>query len=159
MKRFLDSNGKQWEIDVHLASLERVNDACGIDLTQLFGDGLTMLSKLFDDAGHLTKVLWCLCGPEQGDEGKAEFLKAMRGDALEAGANALVDAVIDFFPNARRRELCRAAVEKMWATVTAGQDLAERKLAEIEPASLVSAGRLAELLESIPDISPSANSA
>lgn len=146
MKRFNDATGKQWEIDVHLESIERVKDLHKIDLTQLFSNDMALLSRLSEDATTLANVLWNL----QVNQGaaKSDFLKSLRGDSIESGFRALVEDVIDFFPNARRRELCRKTVEKLWQTVEAGQDLAEMKLEALNPTLLLSVTNSAESQES-----------
>lgn len=156
MKRFLDSTGKQWEFDVNLESIERVKSICNVDLSDLFGDDLKLISSLFENPSLLVSVLWELC-EHQDDTLKAAFRKSMRGDSLELAASALVDDVIDFFPNARRRELCRATVQKLWQTVDVSQKEAEKLLAGYDPTSLNSVTSSAELPVSIPDHSPSAS--
>jgi hypothetical protein len=161
MKQFKDASGKTWELDINVGSVEVVREVCKVDLTQLFGDGNQSLMRLFEEPSHLTTVLLCLLSltPSNFDKNgidKAAFLKAMKGDALEQAANALVDDVIDFFPSRRQREVYRAAVNKLWETVNAGQDLAMTKIVEIDPmpklkALLASATSSAESAVSTPD--------
>lgn len=122
MKRFNDATGKQWEIDVHLGSIEKVKSLCGVDLTKLFEADMVLLGRLFDDAKTLVDVLACLCGKENDPD----FLTVFRGDSLEEAAKALTEDVIDFFPNAKRRELCRSMLRKVWEiTETQQAELSE----------------------------------
>ena len=123
MKRFNDATGKQWEFEVDLVSIERVKDDTGVDLTLLFDDEMKSLAAVTGNPAQLAAVLWSLIRnpdwlPEVCKGRKLEFLKALRGDALEAGAKALMDGVIDFFPSERRRALLREAVAKMWGIQT-----------------------------------------
>jgi hypothetical protein len=165
MKEFKDANGKAWRLDVNLASIEVVRETCKVDLTQIFENGLTSLVKLFEDHRQLAEVLLCLLGLEAANFDKngidrTAFLKALKGDALEQAANALVDDVIDFFPNRRQREVYRAAVNKVWETVLKGQDLAMEKILEVDPMPalrtlLNSATSSAESVASTPLDSPS----
>jgi len=138
LKRFNDSTGKQWEIDIHVGSIEKVKNLCGVDLTKIFEPDLKLLGQLFDDPKLLTDVLWCLC--ENGD--KSTFVNAMRGDALEQAANALIEDVIDFFPNAKRRELCRLQLRKIWEITGAEQAKFEAAVNSLDLTSLHSATNL-----------------
>lgn len=136
MKTFNDSTGKPWELDINVESIERVKTICNVELTQLFNDGFKLLYTLFEDTALLTAVLVVLCAPDD----KPAFQRSMKGDCLEDAARALVDDVIDFFPNRNRRKLCKAAIAKLWETVEAGQELAEVKLSEFNPKSLTFVG-------------------
>lgn len=142
MKRFIDATGKQWEIDVHLESIERVKSSRGIDLTKLFADEMRLINQLSEDHATLAEVLWELQTSPGAD--RSEFIRGLRGDALEAGFKALLDDVIDFFPNSRQRKICRETVEKLWQTVEAVQSQAETELAKFDPTSLLSATGSAE---------------
>lgn len=142
MKRFIDATGKQWEIDVHLESIERVKSSRGIDLTKLFADEMRLINQLSEDHATLAEVLWELQTSPGAD--RSELLRGLRGDALEAGFKALLDDVIDFFPNSRQRKICRETVEKLWQTVDAIHDQTEKKLAELSPMLLASATSSAE---------------
>lgn len=142
MKRFIDATGKQWEIDVHLESIERVKSSRGIDLTKLFADEMRLINQLSEDHATLAEVLWELQTSPGAD--RSEFIRGLRGDALEAGFKALLDDVIDFFPNSRQRKICRETVEKLWQTVEAVQSQAETELAKFNPNALLSATSSAE---------------
>lgn len=154
MKRFNDANGKQWEFDIDVDSIERVKSICQIDLTSLFGDDLKLIARLFEEPALLISVLWELINhPDQSL--KPAFRKAMKGDALELAANLLVNEIIDFFPNAKRRELCREAVRKVWQTVEVNQTQAASLMAQYDPTSSNSATSSPESSASIPAGSPS----
>lgn len=138
MKYFNDTTGKQWKIDVNVGSLETVAAQTGIDLTQLFSEELGLLNELYANPVILCKVLWAFNG-EPESPSKPGFLAAMGGDALENAADALVSDVIDFFPNARRRELCRATLAKIKEAAEMAYNKAEKNLSELNAASLTSA--------------------
>ena len=140
MKKFKDANSREWIVNIDVETIERVRDLCGVNLAQLFGEAdLSALALLYDDPCHLAKVLDVVLTPNQPAEEKAALMAGLTGDALEAAANALVEATIDFFPNPRRRDLARQTVRKLWGVVEAQQDRAIQKLSELDPTSLVSA--------------------
>jgi hypothetical protein len=159
MKTFKDASGREWTIDINLNTIEQVIASCKIDLTALFEGEHETLAQLFNTPRLLVSVLWVLCGPEQPDALLSEklFKANMKGDALEAGANALVDDIIDFFPRARQREVCRAAVKKYWEMVEVAHQKAEADLQKIRLTSSGSVTSSEALLDSIPAPSPSAS--
>lgn len=142
LKYFSDSTGTKWSLDINVGSVEKVKSACGVDLTKLFSNELELLTELFDNTSTLAEVLWVLC--ETPGTTKESFKSALKGDSLGLAANALVDDVIDFFPNPRRRELCRATVRKLWETVEQEQAKAESQLNSLNSTLSNSAGSLGE---------------
>jgi hypothetical protein len=158
MKTFKDASGREWTIDINLNTIEQVIASCKIDLTALFEGELKTLAELFNTPKLLVSVLWVLCGPEKPDALLSEkaFKATMKGDFLEAGANALVDDVIDFFPLARKREVCRAIAVKMQETAEAERQHIETKVGQFDPvAFLASATSSQASLASTPAASPS----
>ena len=74
-------------------------------LYQVVDDGLQALGKLVSDPVRLADVLYCLVKDEAdarqvSDE---DFGRALAGDAITAAAEAFVEELIDFFPDARVR--------------------------------------------------------
>lgn len=138
MKYFNDTTGKQWKIDVNVGSIEDVAAQTGINLTGLFSEELGLLNRLYSEPGLLCHLLWSFCG-DGTEAGRTAFLSVMKGDVLELAADALVSDVIDFFPNARRRELCRATLAKIREAAEMAYNKAEKNLSELNAASLTSA--------------------
>jgi hypothetical protein len=169
MKFFKDEHSNEWKIDLNVESIELVKSVLNIDLTTLFDGKLELLHRLtFQDHKTLAEVLWLLCGPSPSATRtsaeqmavagqKSSFFRALKGDALESAAKALVDEVIDFFPS-RRRPALKLAVAKLWEVVDAGMSLAETKVKEIDTMSLISAISSQVASVSIPGLTPSASS-
>lgn len=64
-----------------------------------------ILERLASDPVLLVDVLFAVCKPEADAKGitDEEFGRAMAGDAIELAATALLDEIIDFFPEAKRK--------------------------------------------------------
>lgn len=146
MQRFKDSNGREWCITVDVRAIARVRDLCQVDLAKLFDDSFSLMKALFEDPVKLSDVLWTLINT--GD--RLEFDTGFTGDTLETAANAMIEAVIDFFPNPKRREALRETLRKSWEAVDLAMDEVEQKVSEISSTQLLSAMRSQELSESIP---------
>jgi hypothetical protein len=79
----------------------------------LVDDGFKSLSKLVSDPVTLADVLYCLC-KDQADKQSItdeDFGRALAGDAITLAADAFVEELIDFFPDARARSSLRKAIE------------------------------------------------
>ena len=82
MKTFTDNTGRTWTLSVTVGTIKRVADPV-----------------------LLVDVLFAVCKPEADAKGitDEEFGRAMAGDAIELAATALLDEIIDFFPEAKRK--------------------------------------------------------
>lgn len=155
MRNFKDSQGRTWSIDINVGSIERVLSTCEIDLTKVFDSHCELLQRLMDDAVLLANVCWNLCQHVAGKEiDRDYFFQSLKGDSLEAAANAIVDDLIDFFPNSQRRENLRALVQKGRQIVEIQQQEIHQRLSRT---SLNSAIGLAESSGSTPVDSPRAD--
>ena len=126
MHCFVDSQGRSWTIRVDVNSIRRVREATGVDFGKVLIDK-TIMSDLSQDACKLVDVIYILVRPqcESQNVDAESFGAAMVGDPIDAACEALLDAIMDFFPSSRRMPL-KAAVEAS----KRGQKLAMEKLDE-----------------------------
>ena len=113
MHSFVDNSRRTWEIAINVAAVKRIRGLLGIDLYALVDDGFKSLSKLVSDPVILADVLYCLC-KDQADKqsiSDEDFGRALAGDAITHAADAFVEELIDFFPDARARASLRKAIE------------------------------------------------
>jgi hypothetical protein len=113
MHSFVDNSRRTWEIAINVAAVKRIRGLLGIDLYALVDDGFKSLSKLVSDPVSLADVLYCLC-KDQADKqsiSDEDFGRALAGDAITQAADAFVEELIDFFPDARARASLRKAIE------------------------------------------------
>jgi hypothetical protein len=113
MHSFVDNSRRTWEVAINVAAVKRIRGLLGIDLYALVDDGFKSLSKLVSDPVNLADVLYCLC-KDQADKqsiSDEDFGRALAGDAITQAADAFVEELIDFFPDARARASLRKAIE------------------------------------------------
>ena len=111
MKTFTDNTGRTWTLSITVGTIKRVRALCGVDLANIITmeSGKTpnvgLLERLAADPVLLVDVLFAVCKPEADTKGitDEEFGRAMAGDAIELAATALLDEIIDFFPEAKRK--------------------------------------------------------
>ncbi|MDD4818281.1 MAG: hypothetical protein PHI85_09960 [Victivallaceae bacterium] len=111
MRSFTDNNGRTWILHVTVGAIKRVRALCGVDLAGIITvtDGgkpqMELLERLASDPVLLVDVLYAVCREEADAKNISdeEFGRGMAGDAIEFATSALLDEIIDFFPEAKRR--------------------------------------------------------
>ncbi|MBR4884709.1 MAG: hypothetical protein IKZ33_05280 [Lentisphaeria bacterium] len=84
---------------------------CGIDLLNVITVGedgkpnTELLDRLSDDPVLLVDTLYAVCKPDADAKGLTDedFGRSFDGDSLISAAHALLDGIVDFFPEAKRR--------------------------------------------------------
>ncbi len=111
MKSFCDNTGRSWLVNVNVGTIKRVRALCDVDLASIISievgqkPKVDLLEQLASDPVLLVDVLYAVCKDEAdklniSDE---DFGRAMAGDAIEHATTALLDEVIDFFPEVKRQ--------------------------------------------------------
>jgi hypothetical protein len=120
---FKDLKGREWRPVVTVGTIEKARDFAGVNLAD-FSD----LEKLGADPVALAKCLYVCCDPESHGVEPEDFAGELRADVIEEAAEALILAVVGFFPKARRT--------KLNALIAAGREAATK--AEAEATALMS---------------------
>lgn len=110
MKSFSDNTGRVWTLAVNVAAIKRVRALCDVDLNSIIEldaknqPTAKLLERLSTDPVLLVDVLYAVCKPEcdQKNVSDGEFGAAMAGDAIDHATAALLDEIIDFFPETKR---------------------------------------------------------
>ncbi len=113
MHSFVDNANRTWEITINVAAVKRIRGLLGVDLYSLVDDGFKSLSQLVSDPVNLADVLYCLCKDQAAKIGVSDedFGRALAGDVIAQAADAFVEELIDFFPDARVRAGLKKAIE------------------------------------------------
>ena len=110
MKTFTDNKGRTWEIEVTVATVKRVRGLCKVDLNSIVEldrnnrPSAELLERLSSDPVLLVDVLYAVCKSQADKLGVSDmdFGEAMAGDAIEHATTALLEEIIDFFPEGKR---------------------------------------------------------
>ena len=136
MRTFKDNAGRTWTISLTVAAVKRVRDLAKIDLLDLANG--RVFERLVADPVTLCDALSAACKPQADAEGITDeaFGEAMAGDAIEHASKALVEELIQFFPNARERAARSRVVRTMDAAMDRARGVVERRIesGEIERA-------------------------
>ena len=107
MASFTDETGQKWVVTVVNSTIARVRAQHEINLYAVVDPKDPTMNTLLSDPVTLASVLYTVCKP-QADErqlSQEAFIDLIAGDAISGATDALVEAVIDFFPKAKREPL------------------------------------------------------
>ena len=131
MKTFKDNAGRTWTVSVNVDAIRRVRSALGVNLMEAVeGD---LLEQLSSDPVLLCDVIYVVCRPEAEARSVSDedFGRAMAGDAIGHATAALLEDLVDFFPQGRRRVLSKA-LAKLQAVEARALGYAEARLDDPE---------------------------
>ena len=108
MKTFVDNAGRTWTVQVNVDAVRRVRDLAGVNLLEVIEGKL--IERLVADPILLCDVIFALCKPEAQTKNisDVDFGRSMAGDAIDLATTALLEELVDFFPQPRRRVLAKA---------------------------------------------------
>jgi hypothetical protein len=108
MKTFSDNAGRTWTVQINVDAIKRVRDLAQVNLLEVVEGKL--LERLIGDPLLLCDVIYCLCKPEADAQNfsDVDFGRAMAGDAIDHATTALLEELVGFFPQAKRRVLAKA---------------------------------------------------
>jgi hypothetical protein len=88
-----------------------------------------LIERLISDPVLLCDVIYSVCKPEADTKNISDedFGRSMAGDAIDAATTALLEDLVDFFPQGRRKVLAKA-LGKLKALETAALNAVETKL-------------------------------
>ena len=101
MPQFQDNAGRTWTVELNTTIIKQVRSLTGLDLLDA---GFFM--RLAADPVLLADVLFVVCQPEANERfvTNEDFDRALAGDALAAGLEALAQARLEYSWNSQDRE-------------------------------------------------------
>ena len=108
MKTFSDNAGRTWTLQINVDAIKRVRDLVSVNLLEVIEGKL--LDRLVSDPILLCDVIFAVCKPEADTKiiSDVDFGRAMAGDAIDTATGALLEELVDFFPQGRRKVLAKA---------------------------------------------------
>ena len=117
MKSFTDRQGRSWTIEINYTSLRRVHALTGINLTRIVDPQSNMMEQLTGDPFVLFDCLVAILQPQldEKDVTAEQFGEALDEESGDKASMALIEAIIDFFPEGKRMLLRRALTKVLTA--------------------------------------------
>ena len=128
MKTFKDSIGRQWMVQVNIATVKRVRAQLDIDMLDT-----ATFPTLANDVITLCDVLYVICQDEAVHDGitDAQFAMGFSGAVLREAHRALMEAYTDFFPDPELQKRLRIMDEKNKVVREKALALLEKKTPQV----------------------------
>jgi len=112
MKIFKDNSGREWRISITVETIKRVRSLCGVNLLdaiKIEKDGVKadLIDQISNDPVLLVDIIYSICRPQAEEEkvSDVQFGESMTGDTVDAATDALLEELINFFPEAKKKVL------------------------------------------------------
>mgnify|MGYP007024217571 FL=1 len=95
MKTFTDNKGRNWNIEINIATVKRLK---GFNINLMDAIRGDLIKEVSDDPIYLADLIFYICKP-QADELKIsdeDFGSALAGDAIQMATDALLDELKKF---------------------------------------------------------------
>lgn len=127
MRTFKDNKGRSWNVEINISAVKRLKSMLNVNIMDAVEGEL--LEKLAIDPVLLCDVIYVVCklDADRQNISDEQFGEAMGGDAIEKATEALLQELVDFFPEAKRRVL-RKALEKFRIAESKAIETAENYL-------------------------------
>ncbi|QDV85468.1 hypothetical protein [Planctomycetes bacterium TBK1r] len=127
MQKFVDRKSNVWVVDIDSTTLRRVKAIAGVNLLE-FVEG-DLVERLSHDFLLLGDILYAVCKPQADQQGISdeEFGQGLAGDVISDATAALLEGLVAFFPEPRRR-LLQTAAAKYQSVQTKAMELVQMKL-------------------------------
>jgi hypothetical protein len=111
VRNFIDSSGRVWVVDISVATIKRVRTLTGVNLLEVIQGEL--IEQLSSDPILLADCLYAVCQPQAVREGVSDeaFGQSLAGDVIDRATTALLEGLIEFFPEPKRRLLEKATAK------------------------------------------------
>lgn len=141
MKSFTDRQGRSWTIEINYTSLRRVHALTGINLTRIVDPQANVMEQLTGDPFILFDCLVAILQPQlDAKEVTAEqFGEALDEESGDKASMALIEAIIDFFPEGKRMLLKRALTKVLTAAERRQLATLDKALQAVESAEFYQA--------------------
>jgi hypothetical protein len=108
MKAFNDTKNRRWDLSLSINTVKRVRNLTDVDLLSIL-DKPELLSDLASDPVRMVDVFYVIIKPQADalNVNDEQFGESLDGEAIEKATECFLEALVDFFPGARRATLKR----------------------------------------------------
>jgi len=136
MKTFVDATGKTWTVTINTNAIKRAKETSGVSLVDIVNGDL--YGRLLLDPVLVCDIAYGVCKPEADGRKftREDFNAALVGDAIAAARDAILEDLVDFFPNPVRDKIKKAlARDDGEETMSGGSSSSAPAPAESTPAT------------------------
>lgn len=117
MAKFTDSKGTSWRLDLNVGLLEDAKKETGIDLDSITDDANKLAGLILSNPRKLVEFLYVLCEEQIVESGldAKEFGRRFNRETLDRAGDALVEAIVDFYPRSSAGKVIRENLPRLLA--------------------------------------------
>ena len=116
MKTFKDNAGRTWTVEVNIATVKRVRSLINVDLMDVINkdNHENLMNRLALDPILMGNVVYAVCKPDADkiNVDDENFGRALAGDVIDHAYMALMEELVDFFPEEKRQVLHKALLKQ-----------------------------------------------
>lgn len=107
MAEFTDAANRKWQVAITVSTIKRVKELTGINLGTVLQDEMAGLRELTNDIVKTIDVTYAICKPQADALGinDEQFGESLVGASIEDCTNAVLEALVDFFPSRQAKML------------------------------------------------------
>jgi hypothetical protein len=108
MKTFTDATGKTWTVTINTNAIKRAKETSGVSLVDIVNGDL--YGRMLLDPVLVCDIAYGVCEPEAKSRKftREDFNTVLVGDAIAAARDAILEDLVDFFPNPVRDKIKNA---------------------------------------------------
>ena len=108
MKTFTDATGKTWTVTINTNAIKRAKETSGVSLVDIVNGDL--YGRMLLDPVLVCDIAYGVCEPEAKGRKftREDFNASLVGDAIAAARDAILEDLVDFFPNPVRDKIKNA---------------------------------------------------
>lgn len=135
--RFKDEKGREWDLTITVATVRRVQNACGVNLLDAVAGEL--VSRLAGDIMLLADVLWAIVEPQAKAAGvdDLDFGEGLLGDALDHATGAFMEGLRGFFARPGQRKLIGDVIDKINQAMSEAETVGSERMSRIDAKAVV----------------------
>lgn len=101
--QFKDLKDRNWVVRITVGTMKRVRDELAIDLNDALDPSKGVIDKLAEDPITMLDVVYLCCEKQlkEKDVSAEDLSEAIGGETIAQASEALLGALVDFFPSSR----------------------------------------------------------
>lgn len=123
MATFKDAAGRQWDVTLTVSAIKVVRERLKIDLGTIMQDETGLANLLYVNPEGFVNMLWVLCERQAKAMTPAvddmEFGYGFGGATIEAASDAMMTAIVDFFPRSKVAQAIKGKMGRQLAAMDA----------------------------------------
>ena len=112
MKTFKDATGRDWQVTINTNAIKRARDTAGVNLVEIADAdaGSRLYGRMLLDPVLVVDIAYGVCKPEADTRkfSREDFNAVLVGDSIAEARKAILEDLVDFFPNPVRDRLKEA---------------------------------------------------